>query len=637
MRFQSLRLPHRWLSRRSVSPIRFAFFTFGLLSAAGQVQAAVLHRFTVDDAAGKWNDYVTIHFRVVDYNTVTGAISPAKQFPCYVQLQTPFFSSDPNNTYYGFKAVTTNDNGDVYWQRRIDTQVPQGATPIAVKSGDPTHDTISRAGTFTLALLGAAFADSAALDQRFTFQTDDYRGGLLQSLWSANGQAGFALPYNMTTGWQTSKTFDNYVNPHIPSVDLGAFTIPGFDLGDFGGGGTVFTKGRDVGLQLALTATGGSVSINYPLQLHYKLPKYSNPGQIVNVHVSFTADRNAAVQTKSPQASATVTLKADAQFYLDMDAKLFGKSVTGGRRELVDLVDRTDPDSPKYDPKATGESSSQAHRRLHINKDLFNTTDLLNNILGDIGEYNYPPKPAPAEVTANAHFPIIDTVGTPGAASHYTTVLNGGASTQVSTTKTFFEYTSYITVPNEVAQNPYATYARGYDDLVTLKGDFTNIFTDSLNEGGIPVPWLNYDFTAGPVAAKANFLDLYAKLGLGFLQEFAFVPKPKIALVAPGQTPSQFSYYEIDPVDGVDVRISRRRSTRSGRISIWPRSLTTARHLPANRCCRVRSSSAPPDCRPCISMSWRGRSPAWARPVNTAGLISRPSPPLPRQATRPRH
>ena len=88
------------------------------------------------------------------------------------------------------------------------------------------------------------------------------------------------------------------------------FTIPAIDYGEWGAGGRAFSKGQNTGLRFIASATGGNVSVDYPVHVHIDTPKFIAPGATFTVHVTYQGDAAASVKTVSPQAYASV--KSDA-------------------------------------------------------------------------------------------------------------------------------------------------------------------------------------------------------------------------------------------------------------------------------------------------------------------------------------
>ena len=379
-------------------------------------------------------------------------------------------------------------------------------------------------------------------DVTLRFQTPDVanpHGGAVQSIWSATGSDGWAVHYDLTTSWFVDKTFGSFKTLKSPAVDMGLFTIPAIDYGEWGGGGRFFTKGTDTGLRFNAVATGGHVSVDYPIHVHLDAPKFIAPGASFLIHVTYQGDSAAQVNTFSPQAYASINLMLNAQLYLNGRVEIASRDLFNS--DIIDWADRDDPQSPKY-------GQGGGNKGFHVNSELFNTNTLLNGGLSHFASYSYPPAPLPPSISASPNFPIIDTTGQPGSSSNYQSGAGG------TTTSTSYEYTTGITTPTSVTSNPNATYARGQDNVINVTADFTNLLTNSLDDAGIPVPPLNFAFDMGPLSIAAGLLDLQANLGLGFLQEFGFVPKPKIRLVI-GSGAVTTAEYEIDPINGVDIPV----------------------------------------------------------------------------------
>lgn len=401
-------------------------------------------------------------------------------------------------------------------------------------------------GLMALPTLARAQQTSYATDVTLRFRTADLvnpHGAALQSMWSANGSAGWGINYDLTTGWNTGLiTFGSFTDIKTPDINMGLFTIPGIDFGEWGAGGKVFTKGADTGLRFGARVSGGNVDVDYPLHFHIETPKFIAPGAYFQIHVSYQGDPAASVSTYSPQVSANVNLLLNAQLLLNGRVELASHDLFNS--DIIDWCDRTDPDSPKY---FAGAQLSD-NKGLHYNTELFNTDNLFSGVVQKFLTYQYPAAPRPPSIQAGLNLPFINTVGQPGSVSNY----NGASGGSSQSSNTSYEYTYGITIPDSVSKNPNATYARGQDNLMTLTADFTNLLTNSLDQAGIPMPPLNYDASlGGAITISAGLLDLQANLGLGFLQEFGFVPRPHVTFTLPDGSSTQD--VEIDPVNGTNV------------------------------------------------------------------------------------
>ena len=398
--------------------------------------------------------------------------------------------------------------------------------------------TIAAFSLLALPLATCAQTTSVPHDVTLRFQTPDVAhpnsGAQLQSMWSANDPDGWTIQYDLTTAWNTNKTFGSFTDLRTPKINLGLFSIPAIDYGEWGAGGQIFTKAKDTGLRFNAVASGGSVSVDYPIHVHLDAPKFIAPGARFLIHVTYTGDSAAKVSTLSPQAYASVNFMLNAQLYVNGRCEIASKDLFNS--DIIDWCDRDDPASPKY-----GKGGS--NKGFHVNTQLFNTNSLVSAAVSK-ASYSYPPNSPAPSITASLNFPIINTLGQPGSASNYQSG-SGGTSTNTS-----YEYTTGITTPAEVTGNPNATYARAQDNVINVTADFTNLLTNALD-----LPPLNYTVPLGKAAdISFGLLDLQASLGLGFLQEFAFVPKPKIHLLV-GDNGSQTADYEIDPINGVDIPV----------------------------------------------------------------------------------
>lgn len=389
----------------------------------------------------------------------------------------------------------------------------------------------------------AAYTHDVALH----FLTDDLahpnggaNGGKLASMWGPDLPGGFSYTYNLTTGWNANSTFGSFTDFRIPSIDLGLLgTIPAIDLGEWGAGGQLFTKGKNTGLVFQALASAGGVSVDYPLHLQISTPKYVRAGFPVKVHVTYTGDAAAQVSTYSPQAAATMSFNADVQLYAKGRLELAGFDVFNS--EIIDACSRADADSPKFRQGGSDKS-------LKANITLIDTNKLVNQGLSK-ATIKIGPDPVSPEATIGFNLPIVNTVGQPGSYTNYPSGAGGMGSVGHGAS---YEYTTGIVTPDAIKNNPNATYARGQDTLITVTADFTNILTTQLEEAGIPVPPLNFQQDIGKgVTIKAGLLDFTGTLSLGFLQEFGFVPKPRVSLTIDGVGTT--SEVEIDPINGNDI------------------------------------------------------------------------------------
>ena len=400
---------------------------------------------------------------------------------------------------------------------------------------------IGTLGLLANPLMARAQTTDVPHDVTLRFQTPDVAhpntGAKLQSMWGS-GTDGWAITYPLTTGWNYNKTFGSFTDLKTPKINLKLFTIPSIDLGEWGAGGQVFTKATNTGLSFSAVASGGSVSVDYPVHVRLDAPKFIAPGAKFNIHVTYTGDSAARVTTLSPQAYASVNLLLNAQVYLNGRVEIASKNLFN--KDIIDWCDRDDPQSPKY-------GQSGGNKGFHINQELFNTNSLVSAAAAKV-TYSYPKDSPSPYFTAALNYPIINTTGQPGSASNYQSGAGGSAS--AGSGGASYEYTTGITTPVEVVNNSNATYARGQDNVINLTADFTNMLTDALD-----LPPLNYSV---PLEKYGNMdfglLDLQANLGLGFLQEFAFIPKPTIHLMI-GDTGGQTAEYTIDPINGVDIPV----------------------------------------------------------------------------------
>ena len=89
----------------------------------------------------------------------------------------------------------------------------------------------------------------------------------------------------------------------------------------------------DVGIGIDATATGGTADISYPLFLDMEFPaQYSvAPGTPFTLPMLFYPDASATISTTTPTANVTADLKCITDFGVNLDASLFGQSLTSGQ------------------------------------------------------------------------------------------------------------------------------------------------------------------------------------------------------------------------------------------------------------------------------------------------------------------
>jgi hypothetical protein len=255
----------------------------------------------------------------------------------------------------------------------------------------------------------------------------------------------------------------------------GYFTIP--VLGEFGASGSAYARGR-MGLNFEASATGGNVSVTYPMQLTISFPTrdYLVPGGTVVIQSSYKLQQGARLSTQSPDARVVVSSVIDFTGGFSVQARAFSRNLIN---ESVNIP------------------------RINYNQTLVDTNDL--NIWDRDFDLisNYP-----GLLVLNVHYPRILT--------------EGGNPPYVNETR---------------------LTSTGSDRFVTLTGDLTaaTVYLIQTLLGVPPNNYLRKSVSYGPLEAGYSVLQTEVRTGLGFRQDFEFVPRPKIRLTfSDGRPPVEF-------------------------------------------------------------------------------------------------
>jgi hypothetical protein len=255
----------------------------------------------------------------------------------------------------------------------------------------------------------------------------------------------------------------------------GYFTIP--VLGEFGASGSAYARGR-MGLNFEASATGGNVSVTYPMQLTISFPTrdYLVPGGTVVIQSSYKLQQGARLSTQSPDARVVVSSVIDFTGGFSVQARAFSRNLIN---ESVNIP------------------------RINYNQTLVDTNDL--NIWDRDFDLisNYP-----GLLVLNVHYPRILT--------------EGGNPPYVDETR---------------------LTSTGSDRFVTLTGDLTaaTVYLIQTLLGVPPNNYLRKSVSYGPLEAGYSVLQTEVRTGLGFRQDFEFVPRPKIRLTfSDGRPPVEF-------------------------------------------------------------------------------------------------
>ncbi len=255
----------------------------------------------------------------------------------------------------------------------------------------------------------------------------------------------------------------------------GYFTIP--VLGEFGASGGASASGR-LGLQFDAYATGGDVSVVYPMQLTLSFPtrEYLVPGGVAVIQSSYRLQQGARLGTTSPTARFVMSSVLDFAGSFSVRARAFSEDIIN-----------TSVDIPRVN-----------YVQELINTDNLNIWDRDFDLIS-----NYP-----GLLTLNVHRPLIITEGG-----------NPFSPTETRLTST------------------------GSDRFVTLTGDLTaaTIYLIQTLLGLPPNNYLRKSISYPGLEAGYSLLQTEVRTGLGFRQDFEFVPRPKIRLTfTDGRAPVEF-------------------------------------------------------------------------------------------------
>ncbi len=255
----------------------------------------------------------------------------------------------------------------------------------------------------------------------------------------------------------------------------GFFNTP---VGEFGLQGSASARGR-IGLLFQAEATGGDVSITYPMKITLSVPTrdYIVPGGIVVVQSSYRLNQGAQITTRSPDAWASMSGVLDFQGSFSIRARAFSENLLNKSLNVP---------------------------RVNYTRQLFHTNniniwdrdfDLLSNY--------------PGVLVLNLHYPRIATAGGNPLNPNETKLTSSGRDRVVTLTGDLTAATIYL--------------------IQTLLG--------------LPVGtnWLNQSFSFSGLEAGYTVAQAQVRASLGFQQDFEFTPRPKIRLTfSDGRAPIEF-------------------------------------------------------------------------------------------------
>ncbi|GIV10350.1 MAG: hypothetical protein KatS3mg019_2441 [Fimbriimonadales bacterium] len=255
----------------------------------------------------------------------------------------------------------------------------------------------------------------------------------------------------------------------------GFFTIP--VLGEFGVQGSASGRGR-LGLNFDAYATGGDVTVSYPMQLTLSYPTRENlvPGGVAVIQSSYKLLPGARLSTTSPTARFVMSSIIDLQASFSIQARAFSRNIIN---EAVGIP------------------------RVNIVQELINTDNL------SIWDQDFDLIPSyPGVLTLNVHRPQILTEGGNPFSVNEVKLTSTGSDRFVTLTGDLTAATIYL--------------------IQTLLGMPPNNYLRK----SISYPGLE---------AGYSLLQTEVRTGIGFRQDFEFNPRPKIRLTfSDGRAPVEF-------------------------------------------------------------------------------------------------
>jgi len=255
----------------------------------------------------------------------------------------------------------------------------------------------------------------------------------------------------------------------------GFFTIP--VLGEFGVQGSASGRGR-LGLNFEAYATGGDVTVSYPMQLTLSYPTRENlvPGGVAVIQSSYKLLPGARLGTTSPTARFVMSSIIDLQGSFEIRARAFSRDIV---------------------------NENVAIPPVNIVQELINTDNLSlwNRDFDLIPSY-------PGLLTLNVNRPLIQTEGG-----------NPNSPNEVKLTSTGSD--RFVTLTGDL------TAATVYliQSLLGLP----------------PNNYLRKDISYYGLSAGYSLLQTEVRTGIGFRQDFEFNPRPKIRLTfSDGRAPVEF-------------------------------------------------------------------------------------------------
>ena len=416
----------------------------------------------------------------------------------------------PDNNLYIAKSKGDNTGTDLVYK----------VAPALDSEGRPNFNVVGAVTTFISGLqmpLSMTFLQQplgAAFPQTYSSQIAFRETGA--SIWNPSGPATYTTSYFLGPTWNTggTRTAGGFVDISTPSVDLGLFTIPGIDFGNFGATASVNSYGT-AGLKFTGTVNTGSVNINYPVTvgMDFGDRNYLFAGDWNPVYTTCTVDPSANLGTLSPHASASIDLVMNG--YLRAEGKAEAFSAT-----IFDTV---------VTPPAG--SSTFGGGYFDYGTNLLNT----DSILGNGQKQNY--TLVDNIVTGYVKLPSINTAG----------------------------------MPNPAATDPRVITTTGQDTFFNIKGSLSGLARTIIQDTtGVYVPIgsdsVSQHFLGSGFDLGYSLADLYANVDVNVKQDFTFAPKPHVKLQLPtgvlvnwrdknNVTHSAANFVEFDAGDTIQIQM----------------------------------------------------------------------------------
>lgn len=307
-------------------------------------------------------------------------------------------------------------------------------------------------------LLSSSLFAQGRISYRFDFNLKTRN----QSMWDP-GLGRYDYTYFLGTTFSSSDSYNGYFN----------------FFGETGVAGNASISGS-AGLTFSAYADGGSVDIDYPVEIELQVPERDAlvPGGPVVITSSFKRKGTATIVTRTPDANVILRGTFTAQPSVTMTGKLSG-------RTLFD-----------------GQVLSNSLRNINLSVDLFNLRNYVLPGSSDVSIDIFPTYPN--LLRADLHYPIINITASNKDSNGLVTALRGA----------------------------------GQDKVFTLTGNITAavIYLIQAAVGSPPFNFLDQSVAFPPKSPVYTFSAGYSLLRaeargtIGFKQDVEFLPRPKLRL-----------------------------------------------------------------------------------------------------------